>query len=345
MKNIGATLRRIREGFGITREELGKKLLVNHRLIERYEKNITMPKIDFLQKVCSEFNVDLSCFLQEQKCESKSKDLIVKENNGKHAIFDKQQKIYLTPPIYDGVLLSDFGLHVVYNLGAKHKTGIRYSAVVNNFGHIKTFEDVIFGVSCGFYGDACPAFCKKTNLVHLVDKRGEILSKGFSEMFPVDSNVNFGIYYGGSYKKWQKDKTKGFALVEIINYDGFVLNLTVVKDDNNAFVCKEFKSIDVVCKYINRYGPKILPLVGEDVYKRADNYFKILNLTNNYLVTNFGESTNILYAINILEKNVYLCKNKTNQNFDFTKIVAKTDIQKDIISQQIKNFVEKINKI
>ncbi len=102
MLDISKMIKKIRLDNHITQEELAKKFFVTPKTISNYENGKRMSDLDFILNFCKIFNISFDYFMNNKDIqESKSEDLILSEKNGKLAIYDKKQSVYLTPHIYN----------------------------------------------------------------------------------------------------------------------------------------------------------------------------------------------------------------------------------------------------
>ena len=292
MKTTSELLKDIRKLNNLTQKQFAKRFFVTEKTVSNYETGSRMPDLNFLMKVCEEFNLTLDYFMEKAKKESNPKDLIVLEKNNKFAIFDQKQSVYLTPHLYDRVYISESGNHIVCILKDREENGIvykksliKYSALVDNFGNVREFPDLEFGFNGVFdvFG-VCPAYNKKTKRVHLVNGKGEILSAGYIRIQKATTYpfLSFGLYAGYTFKR-----VNGISEVEkkdLLYLDGSKIDVAFrdVRDSVWPHI-KEFTEINVVLKYLQKYGAGILTLCPLDIFKESENYHKIILTLNESL--------------------------------------------------------------
>jgi len=344
-KTTAELIKEIRTSNELTQKAFAKRFFITEKAISNYETGKRTPDFDFIIKLCNEFNLSLDFFLNRKEKESLPQDLIVSSKNGKFGIFDTRQSFYLTQHIYDGVMLSDCGNHIVYkgkkiyNEKGEHvSTNITYSAIVDNCGNVKEFSDLEFGFNGKFINGVCPAYNKKTKKVHLVNNKGEILSEGFTRIAPVgyDKNI-FGLYYGLVYND-KKDKKGELKLKErkLIFKNGEEIKVKF-NDINACFgdlYVKEFEDISVVREYIFKYGANILDLLPEKIFKVNDNYFKLLLSVSDNCFYNKDYAAQILYATKLLTAKAELYK----PHKEFKGVRRKINFEKECVEPITSQF-------
>ena len=151
--NVGDLIKNIRKINNLTQNQFAKKFFVTPKTISNYENGLRSPDLEFLNKVCGEFNLTIDYFVKSPKTESDPKDLVISEKNGKYAIYDKGQSVYLTPHIYTKIILSAYNYHIGIiakdlideeNQVIKGYGEVVYSAIIDNFGNVVEVSDLNF---------------------------------------------------------------------------------------------------------------------------------------------------------------------------------------------------------
>lgn len=346
MKTISELLKEIRLSQKLTQKQFAKKFLITEKTVSNYENGVRTPDLDFLNKVCEEFNIAIDYFMEKAKVESNPQDLMCVEKNGKVALFDKKQSVYLTAHLYDNILISESGNHIVYKTkdivedGKVYKNRrISYSAVCDNFGNIKEYPNLEFGFN-GAFGlyNVCPACNKKTKKVHLVNSNGEVLSRGYTRIQQIENlEMNFGLYFGLKFNfinEELKVETK-----DLLYLDGNVIDVTFEDiNDNLSSKVVEYKDIDIVIDHIKKYGPNIIALSPNNIFKESENYPKIISAVNEHAKNSKFYISMLGYTLNCL-----------HEYADALKPKAKTKLDKELIFPKefyVKNMLAKnaINK-
>lgn len=235
----------------------------------------------------------------------KFEDLVVAKKNEKLAIFNKENSTYLTEYEFDRILLSESGHHIVYRSDdlidedgrlLKHWGTITYSAVVDNYGNVKEFEDIDFGYNGSFVGDICPALYKKTGKVHLVDYNKGVISEGFKRIVPLDRKNLYGIYRGLEYD----EELKTLALDKLIFEDGSIIDVNI--EDSSAvyqtYQITDIKTFDDMIELIKKYGANIIELTPYFVFTKLIDFHKILLTVNEFYPQQLG------YVIDFLSEHI-----------------------------------------
>jgi len=329
MKKTSELLKEIRLSQKLTQKQFAKKFFITEKTVSNYENGVRTPDLDFLTRVCKEFNIALDYFMTSQTTESNPNDLILLEKNGKFALFDKKQSVYLTGHLYDYIIISESGNHIVYKTkdvvedGKVYKNRkITYSAICDNFGNIKEYSNLEFGFN-GAFGlfNVCPAYNKKTKKVHLVNNKGEVLSKGYTRIQQIGngSEINFGLYFGLKFN-FVNEEIK-VETRDLLYLDGNIVDVTI-EDINENLSPKviEFKDIDFVIDHIKKYGAGILSLCPNDIFKISENYPKIIMAINDFAKSSKYYRLMFGYTINTL-----------NEFADALKPQAKIKLNKELI--------------
>lgn len=151
-KGIADLIKDIRKTNKLTQKQFAKKFFITEKTVSNYENGLRTPDFAFLNKVCEEFNLTFDYFMENSQFESNPNDLVVAEKNGKCAIYNKSKSVYLTPHIYDKILLSPYGFYIVYNAKDLIEEGrvfskmgdVTYSAIIDNFGNVREVPNLIF---------------------------------------------------------------------------------------------------------------------------------------------------------------------------------------------------------
>lgn len=342
-KDFASAIKEIRTKNKLTQKQFAEKFYITEKAISNYENGLRLPDIKLITKICETFNISMDYFMETQEIESKPKDLIVSKKNSKCAIFDKEQSIYLTEHVYDGILLSSCGNHIVYKSEdfitdegevMPCRGEIFYSAIVNNFGEVREFPNLVFGYNGSFNNNVCTALNKATNLVHLVNANGEILSAGYQRIKPVDIECNLGLYYGINYGKNQDVEKR-----VLIYQNGE--EITLAFDDINApwGDCKlvELSNLDNTILNLKKYGANLIKLLPENVFEKPENYAKIILAINEHSIKTYGTSVEILYTCKELAKKLDKSKPQTaSGEIPYPEnIVGNNKIEENYIRKQI----------
>jgi len=359
MKKTSQLLKEIRLSKNLTQKQFAKKFYITEKTVSNYENGVRTPDLDFLTKVCEEFNITLDYFMEKAKVESNPQDLILSEKNGKFALFDKKQSVYLTGHLYDHIIISESGNHIVYNTkdviedGKIYKNNrISYSAICDNFGNIKEYPNLEFGFN-GTFGlfDVCPAYSKKTKKVHLVNNSGEVLSKGYTRITKVgtESEINFGLYFGLKFK-YENEELK-VETRDLIYLDGKNINVTFEDiNDNLSPKVKEFRDINIVTEYLKKYGTDILTLTPNNIFKESENYPNIILSINEYAKGSKHYRLMLGYTLNCLNEYAEALKPKakfkTNKELIFPQeIYVKNMLEKNVIIKSLNILYDKLGLI
>lgn len=296
--------------------------------------------------------------------ESKPSDLIVAKKDGKCAIFNIEHSVFLTDHIYDGILLSKSNYHIVFNASdlinddgtSVPKMGeITYSAIVDNFGKVTEYPNLVFGYNGVFseYG-VCPALEKLTNKVYLVNHLGLILSSGYDRIVPVNREHNYGLYYGINYCEptYNPVFNREIKVCKLLNHTGEEIPLSIpnsIFDFDNIFDVLELNNIENIEKFISEYGANIIELIPKNMFKIGENYYKIFNAVNLYGLKNEVYSSQLLYTISFLENKANQCvvTNFVTFNKDLIpeNIASKNRIEQNYIKKNLYSLYLKIGLI
>ncbi len=286
--------------------------------------------------------------LQKQTINSNPKDLIVAKKEGKLAIFDKENSVFITEHEYDRIHISLDGYHIVAKQRdlieddgtvLKNKGKTYYSAIVDNSGKVKELEDVIFSSYFGFQHRVCPAYIKSAKKMHLINVSGKILSEGFDSIGPVDIDNNFGLYRGIDFKK-TKEGIRDAKKRVLIYKTGESLPYTfptIKGRDGNKFVdnfIAEIKTVEDLKKSL-KYGVNILKYIDGDIWDNAKAYDVVIKT----LAKKYPEQ--VLIAIDFLRQMLRYHKiTKTSNIKDITleEIKLTNSIERKYFYKQIHDF-------
>ena len=310
----------------------------------------------------------------ENKTNIEFKDLVVAKKDGKLAIFNKENSTFLTKYEYDKIFLSKSGHHIILRADdlideegklLEHWGPITYSAIIDNYGNIKEYEDLVFGSRYGYFiGDICPVFNKKTNLVHLFDiSKEKIISEGFQRISPIKHDIDAQIYFG----IYRNQLTNEKDINKILYKDGSIMPLTIDYNNNkfitfSHYTVKELNTLDELINLVKKYGAHILLFANSTFFYHASSVLKVIETLNN----NFPEQ--ILFTLELLEKNIlYLDFNNmidynfnknntnnettiyrinTNKIYDYDiNVNLKNRIESNYVKRKIMDFFEKYKKL
>lgn len=357
-KNVAELIKYIRKQNKLTQKQFANKFFITEKTVSNYENGLRTPDLDFLNKVCEEFNLTLDFFMETSKTESNTNNLVVSEKNGKCAIYDKSQSVYLTPHLFDHIKLSKHNYHIVYKATNVMVDGapvpeVYYSAIVDNCGNIKEMPDLIFAWSPLTFNmfDVCVAYSKKDNKTFLVNADGKKLSKGFKRIISVDFKCNheelfdFGLYFGLEFDKNNECGEPVITSRKLIYFDGTEINVTF-NNVQSDYDCKvnEFEDIEILVSHIKKYGPNIIAITPENIFQKSENYHKIIKAVGEYvegLDEKFKCSDFLKYTVKLLRTNAEnFCPsgNLKIENIDDIKIFEQNKIEKSVLKKQIYNL-------
>lgn len=337
--NIGEKLKNIRQENGLTQLAFAKKFFVKENTISNYEKNLRSPSVEFLSQVCKEFGLSLDYFEAKDNHESNPHDLIITKKYGKLAIFDTNQSYYLTPHIYENIALSPAGYHLVF---ARGKDGeITYSAMVDNFGKVKEYPNVLLGNNGGFdrFGNIV-GYDKESKSIVLMNANGQILCKGYNRIHKInstlflDENVDYGIYFG-----LKTNTNNELEIVDMLDKNGHKIDLTLNKTMKGTYEIAELLQIENIIKNIDKYGIAMIYFIPEDVFEKEEAYTYLVDYFIDKILKSNKE--NIFYNIancvefcKFLKKYVDIFNMQLSSDY-FNKIYQIEDYIHSIISNKI----------
>ncbi len=280
--------------------------------------------------------------------EMRAEDLIVVKKNRKSAIFNKETSEFITEHLYDEIILSDSGNHVVYNEDLF--MDITYSAIVNNQGKITEFPNLIFGYSGGFnMFNRCIAKLKGTDLEYLVDNKGNLISNGYTRINRLSKKDDFGIYcavnhypLGNGYKIKER---------KIINSDGKELKFTISNEGaDNDIQAPELQDMNNIEFYVRNFGPNIILLIPKEMFKKIEIYPIIMMAVNTFAKLHPMLRKVMINTIELLERmvSIYTPVKSDNIKVEFLQhkeIFAPTQIEANQITRKVREFYERLNLI
>lgn len=280
--------------------------------------------------------------------EMRAEDLIVVRKNRKSAIFNKETSEFVTEHLYDEIILSDSGNHVVY-IGDEMLGEITYSAIINNQGQALEFPNLVFEYYSGFnMFNRSIAKCKETDKKCIVDNNGNILSEQYDRISKIDNNYDFGVYYAANYYPLE-EFGRGEKDRKILNFDGREIKLTIFDDGEHKEVkVLEFKDIDNIELYIRNFGPSLISLIPRMMFKEDEIYPRIIKAVNVFAKHHPMLKKVMISAIELLEKMVSYYRNNKEYNVQDLypeKFHASTQIEVNDIKKKIKNLYQRLNLI
>ena len=282
MNKIQEKLKEIRQRNKMTQKAFAKLFYVTEKTISNYEHGRRMPDIEFLIKICQKFNIPLDYFAEDEKLESKYENLTQVEKNNKTGLFDVRQSKFLVPPIYDRILKSKYGYHIVATLkkpidvqdyfkytennGLIDNTlfspieNIKSTDVIDNDGNLKEFPNLILGLCHEFdRHNKCIAYNKHDHLYYLVNENGKKRSEGYDEIDIVAPYFQERLYYAVKDNKHC-----------ILDKDGQVLPIKIQRNGFAKYTLQQKLSDEEIYQYIKNYGASmILLLLGNSRDNRA----------------------------------------------------------------------------
>lgn len=72
--DLGQNIEMLRNNFGVTQEELSKKIGISRQAVYKWEKNKSTPTIENIMKICEIFDVDINDFLKGKISKRKTKN-------------------------------------------------------------------------------------------------------------------------------------------------------------------------------------------------------------------------------------------------------------------------------
>lgn len=352
---ISEIIKQIRLNNGLTQKEFAKKFYLTEKTVSNYENDQRTPDLDFLNKLCTEFNISLDYFMKSTKSTSKAEDLVVCEKNDKKAIFDVKQSTFLTEHIFDNILLSNSGVHIgekyIYETDEDGDIikNIYFCSVIDNDGKVKELPDINFcGQNYNNYG-TCPAINKNTKLTHLIDNKGNLLSKGFKIILPLDSENNFGIYFGKDYYPYEERyENHNISDCELLYYNGNGLDIGFDNINDRNSKVSILSDINIAFNYIEKYGVNIIKLIPELIFENSNNYEMIIKAVASFYKNNSANEiyTAMKYVMNTLKDYAltYKPKPKTIKNIDDLYFIAKESQINRLVCSSINKMIYELYK-
>ena len=357
MNNISKKLKEIREKNNLTQKAFAKKFYVTEKTISNYEHERRSPDLYFLTKVCQEFNLPFDTFVESERKPSLFQDLTMVGNNGKYGIFDKKQCKYLAPTIYNHILLSQSGYHIVCKwkkpmtlieyakladetneqtttLGTTIKN-IDYTAIVDNSSNFTEIPNLILGLNNGFSREnRCIAYNKSDKKFYLVDEKGNFKSKGYDDLDILNFDLVHMCYKAMSINGLQKNYT-------IIDKDGNTLDIKLKLSSDMRRISLDDSQYENgnIFKYLREYGMCIMRLIDNSFFSDKINYPYIVDAVNDYCTNHPQYYVDFPAFIKWLVEKSEICdkEKKTIENnlpeisienniYKFTKILVKDDM-------------------
>lgn len=337
--NIGKKLKVLRLNKNMTQSEFAKLFLVTKSFVKSYEKGICDVNIEFLFKVCRQFQLSMDYFIDFISQKSNSKDLVVATKNGKQAIFDTAQSCYLTAHIYDNVCISKYGYHLVFNTNEYNQ--IIYSAMVNNFGEVIEYPGMELGNNGEFdqYGNIV-AYNKQSNKVVLLNVSGKVLSGEYSRIHKINNiqmlqdDADYGLYFGCN--------TSGTKLCvkDLLDKNGNVINVTLVYNSNTLkYEIIELNNFELLPTLLHRYGIGMLYFVPNQLYENQQVYLALINYAINQIeISTENDCQNAVSKFIQIFEHLILCAQNNN-----VKIKNNYNNQIENIEKKLEMFIK--NKI
>ena len=274
-------------------------------------------------------------------------DLIIAKKNGKCAIFNKETSEFLTKHEFDKIILSKSGHHIAYRVNDKdevinnndnifnHKIKISYSAIIDNYGNVKEFEDIVFGDYGEFNNDLCPALYKKTGKIHLVDYNKGIISDGFDDIVLIDNNAPLGIYTAFIY--YNKDKPT--RSIHLLFQDGNIIDVNIKSGSaiGQLYEIIEIDSLGKMLEFIKKYGANIIELTPYYLFTTIRSYNMILLTINKYHPHQLNYAIDYLKHQNVLLNNSILDGEIFNFNDEIDPNLYNTIMSNDIKTYKLNN--------
>ena len=383
MNSLGEKLKSLRIKNGLTQNMLAQKLFISNRSVSHWEKGIRFPDFETIQKIAKILNVPLDYFSQNESYgESAFSNLIVVKNEeNKLAIYDKEKSIYLTIQDYDIIRLSPYGIHICEKCKIiDEKRKIDFDKCINtngfdlgyqdtkidlvdNFGNIKSFRrpQYLFYMPFNCYKVA-PVFIKNENRFALVNRNLTCLTKEkFGKIW--DS----GIYGAGLYFTFLMNEEKLKALAkhskDIDDYDLYekdniprmlINSRGEIIFDNlglnfrlNKFDALPLDSIEIAIEYLNKFGLGLLYFVNDLVFEKFDNVIKFLDIVCRYKNEDKMSTFNDLFYNNLVEqiflKKLGFCKDLNNKesNIIYNKILEVFSTENRVEKAKIQRLLDK----
>lgn len=305
-KDINMVIKTIREINNLSISDFAKIAKIDKNELKNMENGSILPKIETIFNICTYFHLPVDSLIGEHSAPASSRDLIevsvervTPKNNNEflYAIFDKQKSVFLTPHLFDRIILSECGLHIgirtnedkIDQNGERMIDGIgeiNYSCVIDNYGNIFEFPEwrfgySVFGMMFGghgkFFENVAPAYSLKDDLVYLVKFDGEHLttiSVGYKDIFYVAAGV---------FKARKDEKTIGGSDNQQIAlyYDGTeITDIDFLQEDeeniDNASDELGSEEFEKIIAAVKKYGAGILKLAPSKTFELAENYYKII---------------------------------------------------------------------
>lgn len=297
--NYSKRMKLIRERGELSLEELSDKLGVDAGLVKQIESGEVIPDSDYIDEFCEIYHQTHDMLVTDESEASDFDDLIIVGGSRK-AIYDNYRCVYLTPKIFDFILLSECGYHIgIIKDEDKVVVGrsrtlddlgeICYSAVIDNYGNINSYENIRFGYTTAevitgghnrFYEGVTVAKDTSDGLIYLVNYKGEKLSDGYGI---IDNGIGGGLYMALNYfvdgngKKYLARKVLlDSAGIEIYDLDFDQKEYYGEDEDDFKLVMSKLSDIDVLVEKIEKYGAGLVEVAPSNIFFISENYCRIM---------------------------------------------------------------------
>lgn len=259
-------------------------------------------------------------------------DLIV-VGKEKLAIFNKTTCEFITDKIYDQILLSPSGNHILMEIQKEDTLNQLYSIMDNSY-RITKYPNLIFKNQ--FIGSSAIAFEKNLEKTYLVNNNGEIISEGFDYIEHLVGNLYQTHALSANKRKIEK--------VSIINTNGESLPFTFSNIDTQlTLYANELQTLEDLIKNIEKYGVEVTH-ISNFIPISTTELLIIINSVINNINTKNKNPLDIFYlvsayknVINYKTFNIDLPKSSFNIDLSFSNInkIELNNIKKEFINQLI----------
>lgn len=267
--SVGYRIKLLREQENLTQSEFASLLNVDVKLISEYETNDNSIPFCFIQSLCNHFNLSLCYFEKRENEESASGNLIIAQKNGKLALFDMSQSVFICPHKYDRILPSKTDYSIGINYDGEE---ISQSEIITNNGDIvKVDSDLAIGYRGGFNEfDVAIAYKKSTNSATFIRPNGKTFNKEYRV-------INYKSTHEGlpPYFACKIDIEKGIEEYYTQSLQPIDFNYT---------------NIDELLVKIERYGSVMLNNLDSSYLVPPENYVKILIAIDKFIIASLQSS-------------------------------------------------------